>query len=238
MTRVVALLVGVLLLGEPAGAQTTVPVVAPGVHNLTLAQDGSLSVRYALSVPPGYKGQPVPLILALHFGGDPAGAGRAMLDILVGPALGELGALIVAPDSVGGGWGTAANERAVNALLAGIEKSYAVDRRKVLVTGYSMGGAGTWYWAGTYPERFSAAVPVSGRPTASANWRVPVFAVHSRDDQVNPIEPTEQRMRELKNSGLNAQLVVLTGISHYETNRFVSGLRQAVPWIQEIWKAR
>jgi hypothetical protein len=43
---------------------------------------------------------------------------------------------------------------------------------------------------------------------------------------------------ELKKSGVNARLVVLTGVSHYETNRFAAALRQAVPWIREIWNAR
>ena len=221
------------------GAQGTVPVVSPGVHDLTLAQAGTPPIHFALSVPQGYRGQPVPLVLALHFGGDPNGAGRAMLDILILPAMADLGAVIVAPDALGGGWGSASNERAVNALLASVEKSYAIDAGRVVVTGYSMGGAGTWYWAGKYPDRFSAAVPVSGRPAeASSPWRVPVFAVHSRDDQVNPIGPTEQRVADLKKAGVNARLVVLTGVSHYETGRFAAALRQAVPWIRDIWNAR
>ena len=231
--------VAMVLVPVAVRAQGDVPVVSPGVHDLTLARADAPPVHYALSVPQGYRGQPVPLILALHFGGDPNGAGRAMLDILILPALGELGAVIVAPDALGGGWGSASNERAVNALLAAVEKSYAIAARRVIVTGYSMGGAGTWYWAGKYPERFSAAVPVSGRPAESSSpWRVPVFAVHSRDDQVNPIGPTEQRVADLKKAGVNAQLVVMNGVSHYETNRFVAALRQAVPWIKGVWNSR
>ena len=235
------LVIFVLLLGAPRNgyAQDKVPVLSPGIHDLTLAQSGAPTIHYALSVPPRYRGEPVPLVLALHFGGDPDGAGRSMLDILIQPALEGLGAVIVAPDSLSGGWGSPQNERAVNTLLAAVEKSYAIDQKKMIVTGYSMGGAGTWYWADKYPERFSAAVPVSGRPTSSAaTWRVPVFAVHSRNDQTNPIGPTEQRIAELKKQGLNAQIVVLTGIAHYETSRFVDGLRQAVPWIQQVWKTK
>jgi predicted peptidase len=220
-------------------AQATVPLLSQGIHDGALSQAGGPTIRYALSVPRGYHGEPVPLVLALHFGGPPEGAGRSMLDILIQPAMAGLGALIVAPDSIGGGWNSSENERAVMALLAAVEKSYAVDRQRVVVTGYSMGGAGVWYWADKYPDRFSAAVPVSGRPMSSgATWRVPVFAVHSRDDEVNPIQPTEQRIAELKARGLNAQLVVVTGVSHFETGRFVAGLRQAVPWIQQVWRTR
>lgn len=232
-------LIALLSVSPPAYGQDRVPVLSPGTHDQTLAQKNGPMIHYAISVPPRYRGEPVPLVLALHFGGAPDGAGRAMLDILIQPALGDLGAIIIAPDSVNGGWSSSQNEQSVNTLLAAVEKSYAVDQKKVIVTGYSMGGAGTWYWAEKYPDRFSAAVPVSGRPTPPTSaWRVPVFAVHSRTDEVNPIGPTEQRIAELKKRGFNAQIVVLTGIAHFETSRFVDGLRRAVPWIQQVWKAQ
>ena len=226
-----------LLTAIPVSAQEKIPVRSPGIHDEVLPLKDGPKIHYAISVPRGYHGAPVPLILALHFGGNPEGAGHSMLEILIQPALGELGALIVAPDSVGGGWSTAANEQAVNTLLAAVEKSYAVDQKKVIVTGFSMGGQGTWYWADKYPDRFSAAIPISGTPTPSAaSWRLPVFAVHSRDDRVQPIGPTERRIAELKMRGINAEIVVLNGIEHFETYRFVGGLRQAVPWIQQMWK--
>jgi hypothetical protein len=86
-------------------ASLQMPVLKPGIHSLALQRAGGLPVRYAISIPAGYSPSvPVPLVLALHFGGDPDGAGRSMLEILTGPALAELGAIIVAPDSLGGGW--------------------------------------------------------------------------------------------------------------------------------------
>jgi len=214
-------------------------VSAQTIHDEVLPQQDGPSLHYAISVPRDYHREPVPLILALHFGGDPRGAGHAMLQILIQPALGALGAVIVAPDSLGGGWSMPANERAVNALLAAVEKKYTIDPTKVIVTGFSMGGQGTWYWGDKYPDRFSAAIPLAGTPTPSATtWRIPVFAVHSRDDQVQPIGPTEQRIADLKKRGINAQIVVVTGIQHFETDRFVDGLRQAVPWVRDVWKTK
>jgi poly(3-hydroxybutyrate) depolymerase len=135
MRRLVFIAAVGLCLTHAAYGQDNVPVLSPGIHDLTLAQRGAPTIHYALSVPPRHRGEPMPLVLALHFGGNPDGAGRSMLDILIDPALGDLGAVIVAPDSLGGGWSSAQNERAVNALLAGVEKSYAIDRRKIIVTG-------------------------------------------------------------------------------------------------------
>jgi predicted peptidase len=220
--------------GEP-------PVPAPGLYNMMLPRGGEPAVRYAISIPRGYSpGAPVPLILALHFGvrdGESTNAGRSVLQVLVAPGLAELGAIIVAADSVKGNWSTPENERAVNALLDWVMDRYAIDRKKVAVTGYSMGGAGAWHFAKKFPERFSAAIPVAGRPPASASgWRLPVLAIHSHDDQVAPFDPTEARIAELQKAGVNAKLIPLDGITHYETSRFRDALRQSVPWLREVWK--
>jgi predicted peptidase len=232
------------LLPIAASAQAVVgdpPALMPGLHYLTLSRGDEPAIRYTISIPRNYfPATPVPLILALHFGvggGDASGAGGDVVKILIGPALTELGAIIVAPDSVQGNWSSPENEKAVNTLLDMVLAHYAIDKNKLAVTGYSMGGAGSWHFAEKFPERFSAAIPVAGRPPASASgWLLPVLAIHSRDDQVVPFEPTEARIAELQKAGVNAKLIALTGITHYQTNRFTNALRQAVPWLREVWK--
>ncbi len=230
-----------LPIGVAAQAVGDSPVLTPGLHSLSLPRADEPAIRYAISIPRNYSpSKPVPLILALHFGvggGDAAGAGRDVVQILIGPALGELGAIIVAPDSVRGDWSSPENEKAVNALLDMVLARYSIDKKKVVVAGFSMGGAGSWHFAEKFPERFSAAIPVAGRPPASASgWRLPVLAIHSHDDQVVPFGPTEARIAELQKAGVNAKLIPLTGITHYETYRFRDALRQAIPWLQEVWK--
>jgi dipeptidyl aminopeptidase/acylaminoacyl peptidase len=63
-----------------------------------------------------------------------------------------------------------------------------------------------------------------------------VFAVHSRNDEVAPFEPTVERIQELNKKGINAELIALNGITHFQTYRFVDGLRKAVPWLKQVWK--
>jgi predicted peptidase len=216
-----------------------VPVVAAGVHNQRFARANGPEVRYAISVPRDYTpSRPAPLVLALHFGGNPFGAGAGLLRVLVGPAFADLGAIIVAPDSVAGPWSSPENERAVIDLLDAVQASYRIDPERVVVTGFSMGGAGVWFFGGKYPDRFSAAIPVAGRPpaTGSETWRLPVFAVHSKDDEVVPFGPTDARIRELREAGVRAELVAVSGLAHHETHRFAEPLRRAVPWLRATWK--
>jgi predicted peptidase len=229
----------------PIGASAQVagepPVLTQGLHNLKLPRADEPAIHYAMFIPANYSpSAPVPLILALHFGvrgGDAAGAGGQVVQILIGPALTELGAIIVAPDSVRGDWSSPENEKAVNTLLDTVLAQYSIDKKKVVVTGFSMGGAGAWHFAEKFPDRFSAAIPVAGRPPTSASgWRLPVLAIHSRDDQVAPFGPTQTRIAELQKAGVDAKLIALTGITHYQTYRFRDALREAVPWLREVWK--
>jgi predicted peptidase len=223
-------------------AAVDVPVLGPGLYTRTLERDAGPTIGYAISVPPTYnRATPVPLVLALHFGvqgGPSLFAGRDLLRLLIAPGLTDLGAVIVAPDALNGGpWDASQNEEAVLWLLDSVMRSYNVDPKKVIVTGFSMGGAGTWHFAGKYPDRFAAAVPVAGRPAATAaSWRVPVFAVHSRSDRVVPIDATEKRIAELKRAGVRAELVALDSPTHFQTSAHAEGLRQAVPWLRQVWK--
>jgi predicted peptidase len=239
------IMVGMILPLLPAGASAQVsgapPAATPGLHRLTFQRPDGPPINYAISIPANYSpSKPVPLILALHFGvgaGDADGAGGDMVEILMGPALAQLGAIIVAPDSGRGNWSTPENEKAVNALLDMVIARYAIDKKKIAVTGYSMGGTGSWHFAEKFPQRFSAAIPIAGTPSESAaGWRLPVLAIHSRDDQVAPFGPTQARIAQLQKDGVNAKLIPLTGITHYETDRFQGALQQAVPWLREIWK--
>src|SRR5437763_3879767 len=234
-------LLSVLPIGAAAQGKGNPPVFAPGLHELTLARTGEPGIGYAISIPPSYSpSTSAPLILGLHYGignRDSTGVGADLVKGIIGPAFEGLGAIIVAPDSVRGNWATSENEKAVNVLLDTIMARYAIDKKRVAVTGYSMGGTGSWHWAEKFPERFSAALPIASRPPASGvGWRLPVLAIHSRDDQVVPFDPAAARIAELQKAGLNAKLIALTGIAHYEAARFRDPLRQAVPWLREVWK--
>jgi predicted peptidase len=117
--------------------------------------------------------------------------------------------------------------------LAALDKSvdeFRGDRRRVYVTGISLGGAGTWYMA-RHRKRFAAIVPVCGEvwrkpddpfPTklppdldrivhapnpfvtlAAAIGKTPVWAFHGADDQVIPVTESRAMVAALRARGAN-----------------------------------
>jgi predicted peptidase len=210
--------------------------LSPGFHRLEFAHRENASLRCSLWLPPLEEEKEVPLVLALHWGGEVTEhLSMAFLESLVVPGLKKLGGVIVAPDCPGESWTDEGSEGAVLALLNYAVRNWPVDRRRIVVTGYSLGAIGTWHLAGRHPEIFSAAVPMAGRPVADTDLRVPIYAIHGRRDEVIEIEATRQAIEALRTRGVDARLVTVTGATHYETGRFVGPLKSAADWLLHLW---
>jgi poly(3-hydroxybutyrate) depolymerase len=226
--------------GSPAAREPT----TPGIHERTIPGPDGQPLRFTLAVPAGYEGtRAVPLVMALHYGGNsfPPFYGRGVLELLVQPALEPLGAIIVAPDAADPGWFDEDDEARVLHLLDHVLASFAIDRKRVLCTGYSMGGAGTWYLVGRHPARFTAAIPIAGRPPSGEGapagpWKVPLHAIHSRRDELIPLAATEAHIATLRAQGADVQLLIVEDLTHFQTERFVDPLRQLLPWLAQVWK--
>ena len=235
----------------------------PQIERQILNLDDGSGLRYAIAVPDGYDASAeAPLILALHFGWGqalPPNYSAVFMEILVEPALRELGAIIVAPNCPARSWIDPTSEEAVLALLEHVQGEYRIDADRIVITGFSLGGMGTWYFASRHAEMFSAAIPMASRPMiadgsgpdraavqrfeeeGSVEWpeglvSLPMYVLHSRDDELIPIGPVERASAELEALGASIEFVAIdAGIGHHETPSYVPYLARAVPWLKEVW---
>jgi len=218
-------------------------VAQPSVTETTLElADGSV-LRYAISVPDGddtSDSTPRPLVLVLHPGGRSVYYGSSFMQSIVEPALSSWGAVMIAPDVPDRSWATPRSEGALLALVEHVLEEHAIDRTRVLVTGFSMGGRGTWYMAGRRPDLFTGAIVMAGAPgdtDAESTANTPLYLIHSPDDEVVPYGPVEEAY--LERAGLNhpVELRVLPGRSHYMMGAYVPALRAAGEWMLARWLA-
>ena len=213
---------------------------APRIEGAVIDVPGHGRMSYTISVPRDLReGEPRPLVLALHPGGGSVGG--PFLYQIVEPALRDWGAIIVAPDSPNRRWSVPSAEESVLFLLDDILARHAIDRDRILVTGFSMGGAGTWFMATHHSERFSGAIPIASAPRDNPLDQIgsmPVHVIHSRDDQLVPIEPAREAARTLAELGHPAEFTELTGVGHYTMGGYVNALRQAGAWMRAQWDDR
>jgi predicted peptidase len=79
-----------------------------------------------------------------------------------------------------------------------------IDRARIYVTGFSMGGAGTWHMIAQRPRFFAAAAPVCGRghpDTAAAFKDVPIWNFHGARDDVEPVASSRVMIDAVRTAG-------------------------------------
>jgi predicted peptidase len=223
--------------GEAAPAQGVAPA---RVVETTLELGDATVLRYGIALPAGYDAierDPRPLVLALHPGGRGEYYGSAFMQGIVEPALRAWRAIIVAPDVPDRSWATPRSERAVMALLERVMSEHAIDPGRVLVTGFSMGGRGTWYMAARHAGVLTGAIVMAGSPSDQdiQTMEIPIFLIHSPDDEVVPFGPAEAAYTALAARGHPVEMRVLPGASHYMMGAYVPVLRVAGSWMLERW---
>lgn len=105
----------------------------------------------------------------------------------------------------------------LNGLLDEVMRDYAVDPDRVVVSGVSMGGYGTWGLGIATPERFAALAPVcgGGNPREAHRLRsVPVWAFHGAKDDVVPLSASEEMVAEVVAAGGDAKLTIYPNAGH------------------------
>lgn len=231
---------GILLIGAAQALAAQAPPPAR-VTETSFDLGGGAVMRYAISVPEGdAPGEdPRPLVLALHPGGRAEYYGSSFMRSIVEPALRSWGAVIVAPDVPDRSWATPRSEQALLGLVERVLGDHAIDRRRVLVTGFSMGGQGTWYMASHHPDLFTGAIVLAGSPDGvdlGSLGDTPLYLIHSPDDEVVPYEPVEEAYLSLAGRGHPIELRVLPGASHYMMGAYVAPLRLGGEWMLERWQ--
>jgi predicted peptidase len=139
-----------------------------GFINRSLTVDG-VERRYQVYVPYGYRaGMRLPVILALHGGGEVGADGLLQTDVGLARAVrrhpDRFGAIVVFPQIPSDGtpgFQDLGERIALGELDKAISEFQADTTREYLI-GHSMGGNGAWYLAYHHPDRFAALVVVCG----------------------------------------------------------------------------
>ena len=114
------------------------------------------------------------------------------------------------------------------------------EPQRIVVTGYSMGGGGTWEFAQSYPELIDAAAPVCGcgDPAEAEKLKdVPVWAFHGELDEVIPLKCSREMVEAINEAGGTAQLTTFSDLGHgisrqvYENPRLYQWLLNPQPAI-------
>lgn len=97
-------------------------------------------------------------------------------------------------------------------LITDLQRRFAIDAKRIYLTGMSMGGTATWDTLFRYPGLFAAAVPLNGRAdpvAAKVIGETPLWSFHGRNDTVAPIENSRQMVAALESVGADVRFTEL-----------------------------
>ena len=139
--------------------------ICTGFINKTL-DNGNLMKRYVVYVPYEYTPETeIPMIVFLHGAGERNNNGLSQTEIGIGSSIRRhperWKAIVVFPQCP--------TNRFYNEMIDDIDncidktiKEYNIDRKRIYLTGLSMGGFGTWIYGAKRSDFFAALVPICG----------------------------------------------------------------------------
>ena len=211
---------------QPLPRPTTDDLDKPGFH-LRTVKVGETERKYSVYLPRGYDGKrSFPVALFLH------GSGERGSDGVLGAQVGLGAAIHAHPDDypliavfpqAQKTWNADSDDaRGALAALDDVLKAYKGDPDRVILTGLSMGGSGSWSIAAANPERFAAVVPVCGRGQ-EANAQIlkplPIWAFIGDADRTESVLNTRAMVLALRSAGGHARETEYRGVGHNSWDR-------------------
>ena len=209
----------------------------------TFVDSHQTELKYRILYPVGYKkSKKYPLILFLHGAGERGSDNKSQLEHganVFAFGLDDHPAIVIAPQCPKEDYWASANfdrrkyplELDFNygypeteSLHASIElvkkfiKKRKADKKRIYITGLSMGGMGTFEAVGRYPELFAAAMPICGGGDVNAygqeQAKVPFSIFHGDIDAVVPVKHSREMYKKLGDLGANVTYKEYPKVNH------------------------
>lgn len=172
-------------------------------------------IPYLVATPDNYQTEGTavyPVLLFLH-GGDRSNTKHHPLKYAKKAGI-DFPFITIAPHCTSGcNWANVNFDK----LLEEIAANYKIDKDRIYVTGYSMGGYGTWSAIANFPDLFAAAAPICGGGNEGSICKAKGLAIkafHGDKDRVIPHSASVKLVNALKKCKANAELVTIEGGDH------------------------
>ena len=175
--------------------------------------------KYGLFVPRSWeKGKRYPAIIFLHGVLESGSDAKKNMGKGLGPFIAkradEWPFVTIFPQS-SGDWQGDERARLVIACLDEAVKEYGVDPERVILTGLSNGGQGTWLIGSRYRDRFAGLIPMcahSAYDAVSGLTRIPIWAFHNKMDMLVSPGGTREMAERIEKAGGKVKLTMYGGL--------------------------
>lgn len=221
----------------------------PYTTSLQVTDDDGLTrtvdINFLLYLPSEYGQDPQrqwPLILFLHGAGErgynPLDITRYSIPAFLTTRT-DFPFIVLSPQSLPDNWWSNQVD-VLDALLDQIQTVYAVDPKRIYLTGQSMGGFGTWALALKHPTRFAAIVPVASGYDLTADVvppnlcdlkSVPIWVFHGALDESVLPDQVMAMVQALQNCSGNVRFTLYPDADHLESSNRAYADPELYDWL-------
>jgi len=223
----------------------------------------STTYKYQVFLPENWSPkQKWPIILFLHGSGERGSDGLLQTDVGLPHAIrmdrSRFPTIVVIPQCFADHrWTQPEMEEMALAALTAATREFKGDTKRTYLTGLSMGGFGSWYFAAKYPGKFAAVVPICGGivipeslrqkfPEMTKNsypddpksyaevaqkiGKTPVWIFHGSADDTVPVDGSRKLHDALKAAGGDVHYTEYPGIGHDSWDKAYAE-PELMPWL-------
>jgi predicted peptidase len=123
----------------------------------------------------------------------------------------------------------------VNALVKKLAKNLPVDENRIYISGFSMGGYGTWEALSKGSKIYAAGLPISGGADPSiarSIKKIPIWNFHGDNDTAVSVKNSRKIVEALKKLKANITYTEFPGAGHGITNKVLNDTK-VMEWLFE-----
>jgi predicted peptidase len=105
----------------------------------------------------------------------------------------------------------------VLALIESLQKEFRIDKKRLYLTGLSMGGYGTWELLCRKPDLFAAGMPICGGgdvKKADKLTKIPIWCFHGDKDRAVPVARSREMIKAIEKAGGKPKYNEYEGVEH------------------------
>jgi predicted peptidase len=207
--------------GSSGHVKTTNAKLKPGLGFQHRKLQGYDNRQYAVFLPANYSpDKKFPAIMFLHGVGERGSNAGSCLNVGIGPEIAKRAdkfPFVVIFPQVNGSWKSAEDEKIAIDTLEQAKREFSIDPDRVMLTGLSTGGYGTWRIGAKYRDRFAALVPMCGysyKEGVRQLTTIPIWCWHYSGDWAVGSGNSKDMVNRVNKAGGNAKLSMPGGLGH------------------------
>ena len=217
--------------------------LSPGIQDIEIKSLTEKPWHFRVISPKVEHHKAYPLIIDLHWASGGAADAHQNTSCYLEPGFKGTDVFMIVPNGGSELWSSRRNQEMIINLVSFALTSWPIDRQKVVLTGYSNGGNGCWFYGETQSRLFSAAIPMASSyattpadgSSQAVKMPIPMYVIHGEKDELFPLAQTQNWVQATKEVGSVINFEIAPRLTHYEACSYLPYFKNAVAWLKKQW---